>query len=195
MEFITHWIVSVPLFDTLIVPILIFFARICDVTIGTFRIVMVSKGQKLWAPILGFFEVLIWIIVIGRIMQNIDNWVNIIAYASGFATGNYIGLRIEEKIAMGLVRINVVTAKPADELITTLSSAGYGVTHHPANGANGSVSIIYTIINRTDLPEVVELIREYNPKAFYSVEDVKFVNKSVETIYTQKRKIIFPKRK
>lgn len=181
-------------FDTYLVPFLIFFARICDVTIGTFRIVMVSKGQKVIAPILGFFEVLIWIIVIGRIMQNIDNWVNIIAYACGFATGNYIGLRIEEKIAMGLVRINVITAKAADELIKKLKEAGYGITHHEANGATGKVSILYSIINRTDLPFVVEMISNYNPKAFYSIEDVKFVNKGVESVYTPKRKMFSGKR-
>lgn len=181
-------------FNLYIVPLLIFLARICDVTFGTFRIVMVSKGQKLWAPILGFFEVLIWIIVISRIMQNIDNWVNIIAYASGFATGNYIGLIIEEKVAMGLVRINVITAKPAEQLIEQLKKAGYGITHHEANGANGKVSILYSIINRADIPEVVELIKAYNPKAFYSVEDVKFVNKDVQTIIENKR-MMFRKRK
>lgn len=190
MEQLTRLLHS-PEFDTFIVPVLIFCARICDVTIGTFRIVMVSKGQKMVAPILGFFEVLIWIIVIGRIMQNVDNWVNIFAYAGGFATGNYIGLIIEEKVAMGLVRINVITAKPAHELIEKLKTAGYGITHHEASGATGRVSILYSIINRTDLTKVVEMVRTYNPNAFYSIEDVKFVNKGVESIYTTPRKGLF----
>jgi uncharacterized protein YebE (UPF0316 family) len=175
-------------FEIIILPILIFFARICDVTIGTFRIVMVSKGNKYWAPVLGFFEVGIWIIAIGKIMQNLDNWVNIVAYAGGFATGNFIGLIIEEKIAMGVVRIQVITAKTAEELIQFLRKSGYGVTNHEATGASGKVSIIYTIINRADIPYIVDIIKTYNPNAFYSIEDVKFVNKSVGSILAPTRR-------
>jgi len=167
---------------------LIFCARITDVTFGTFRIVMVSKGQKYIAPILGFFEVLIWIIVISQIMQNLDNWICIIAYASGFATGNFIGLLIEEKIAMGVVKIQIITAKPATELVSVLTSSGYGITHHDAKGATGNVSIIYSIINRQEIDKVVEMIFTFNPNAFYSIEDVKFVNKKVNSIFTPERR-------
>lgn len=175
------------LFNLVLLPILIFLARIIDVTIGTFRIVMVSKGKKYIAPLLGFIEVIIWIVAIGKIMQNLDNWVNIIAYAAGFATGNYIGLFIEEKIALGVVKIQVITAKAASELITKLKVAGYGITHHEATGANGTVSIMYTIVNRTDVNKIIELICTYNPNAFYSIEDVKFVNRGLDSIYSVKR--------
>jgi uncharacterized protein YebE (UPF0316 family) len=176
-------------FNYVILPILIFCARICDVTFGTFRIVMVSKGQKLLAPILGFFEVLIWVIVIGKVMQNMDNWICIIAYASGFATGNYIGLIIEEKVAMGIVKIQIITTKPATELIEKLRDAGYGVTHHEAKGALGSVSILYSIINRHEIATVSNLILQYNPKAFYSIEDVKYVSKDVKSLFTTKNRL------
>lgn len=172
------------LFNYVILPLLIFFARITDVTFGTFRIVMVAKGQKYIAPILGFFEVTIWIIVISKIMQSMDNWVCIIAYASGFATGNFIGLLIEDKIAMGIVKIQIITVKTATDLIKDLVESGYGITHHEANGANGSVSIIYSIINRKEVSKIVELIGKHNPNAFYSIEDVKFVNRGVESINT-----------
>jgi len=172
----------------IVIPILIFLARIVDVTVGTVRIVMVSKGKRHIAPLLGFIEVFIWIIAVGKIMQNLDNWANIFAYSAGFATGNYIGLIIEEKVAMGIVRIQVITAKVADELIIKLKKAGYGITHHEATGVNGKVSILYSIINRADLPMVIKVIREFNPNAFYSIEDVRFVNKGVESIYAIKRK-------
>lgn len=172
------------LFNYVILPLLIFCARITDVTFGTFRIVMVAKGQKYIAPILGFFEVTIWIIVISKIMQSMDNWVCIIAYASGFATGNFIGLLIEDKIAMGIVKIQIITVKTATDLIKDLVESGYGITHHEANGANGSVSIIYSIINRKEVSKIVELIGKHNPNAFYSIEDVKFVNRGVESINT-----------
>ena len=176
------------LFNYIILPVLIFCARIIDVTIGTFRIVMVSKGKKFVAPFLGFFEVLIWIIAIGKIMQNLDNWINIVAYAAGFATGNYIGLIIEEKVAMGVVKIQIITAKAATDLIAKLKSAGYGITHHEAIGANGKVSILYSIVNRADVAKVIEMIRTYNPNAFYSIEDVRFVNRGVDSIYAVKRR-------
>src|SRR5690554_1789371 len=120
------------LFAYIILPLLIFFSRILDVTIGTIRIVMVSKGQKLWAPLLGFFEILIWLLAISRIFQNLDNWVNYIAYAGGFAVGNYIGLMLEERLAMGIVKIQIITRKNAADLIINLKKAGYGITHHEA---------------------------------------------------------------
>ena len=94
-------------FSYAVLPILIFLARICDVSIGTMRIIFVSKGKKNIAPVLGFFEVLIWITAISKIMQNLDNYVNYIAYAGGFATGNFIGMLIEERLAMGILMIRV----------------------------------------------------------------------------------------
>ena len=113
-----------------------------------------------------------------------------VAYAAGFASGNYIGLLIEEKLALGIAKIQIITRKEADNLIKNLKDAGYGITHHEATGANGKVSILYSIINRTDLRKVVRIIRESNPNAFYSIEDVRFVNKKVESIYAIKRRKI-----
>ena len=167
------------LFTYLILPILIFLSRLIDVTIGTLRIIMVSKGQKLWAPFLGFFEVLIWLIAISKIFQNIDNWVCYVTYAAGFGTGNYIGLLLEEKLAVGIVKIQIITRKKANKLIKNLVAAGYGITYHEAQGSSEEVSIIYSIINRTEIQKVEEIVSTTNPKAFYSVEDVKSVNKGI----------------
>jgi uncharacterized protein YebE (UPF0316 family) len=169
-------------FTYVILPLLIFLARITDVSIGTIRIVMVAKGQKMIAPILGFFEVLIWLLAISKIMQNLDNWVCYVAYGAGFATGNYIGMIIEEKLAMGIVQLQIITRRDAQDLIEKLKSEGYGITHQEAHGAIEEVSIIYSIIKRTELAHVVDIIRTYNPKAFYSIADVKFVSKG---LYTQ----------
>ncbi len=166
-------------FTYLLLPLLIFVARIADQTIGTIRIVMVSKGQKLWAPILGFFEVLIWLLAISRIFENLDNWVCYIAYGAGFAAGNFIGLKVEEKLALGIVKIQIITRKPADELIKKLVAAGYGITHNDAKGGTEKVSIIYSIIKRTEIPKMADVIKTYNPKAFYSIEDVRFVNQGI----------------
>ena len=171
-------------FSYFVLPFLIFLARICDVTIGTIRIVMITKGQKIWAPILGFFEVLIWLIAITRIIKNMDNWVCYFAYGMGFATGNYIGMKIEEKLALGIAKIQIITMKAATNLIEALRSAGYGVTYQDAYGSNQNVSVIYTIIKRSEISNVENLIDQHNPNAFYSIEDVKFVNKGVYPVKT-----------
>jgi uncharacterized protein YebE (UPF0316 family) len=142
---------------------------------------MVAKGEKIIAPILGFFEVMIWLMAISRIFQNLDNWVCYLAYGFGFATGNYIGMRLEERLAMGIVKIQVIIRKPADILIENLKSSGFGITQLDAQGGNETVTIIYSIIKRTELSRAVEIIKNYNPSAFYSVEDVKSVNQGVFT--------------
>lgn len=177
--FILETLYDSTIFAYLILPLLIFMARILDVTIGTIRIVMVSKGQKVWAPLLGFFEVFIWIIAISRIFQNLDNWVNYVAYAAGFASGNYIGLLIEERLAMGIVKIQIITRKSAEKLIENLKDAGYGITYHEARGSSETVSIIYSIIKRTEIQTVENIVKTTNPKAFYSIEDVKSVSHGI----------------
>lgn len=168
-------------FDYLLLPFLIFLARICDVTIGTLRIVMISKGQKHLAPFLGFFEVLIWLIAIGRIMQNLDNWVCYIFYAGGFATGNYIGMLLEEKLAVGISQIQIITGKDASSLIRELTDAGYGVTLHSAEGGSTGkmVTIIYSVVKRSDLEKVATIVKAHHPEAFYAFADVRFVSKDL----------------
>jgi len=164
------------LFNYLILPLLIFLSRVLDVSIGTLRIIFVAKGKKYVAPILGFFEVFIWLLAISSIMQNLDNYINFFAYAGGFAAGNYVGMLLEEKIALGVMIVRVITQKPADMLITKLNSMGFGITSVDAKGSKDEVNIIYTIIHRNEMKKVLDIIKEYNPKAFYSVEDVRYVN-------------------
>jgi uncharacterized protein YebE (UPF0316 family) len=149
------------------------------------RIIFVSKGQKNIAPILGFFEVLIWIVAISKIMQNLDNYVNFIAYAAGFATGNLIGMIIEEKLAIGIQMIRVFANERGQELVHSLNSNGYGATFVEAHGAREKVHLIYTIIHRNELGKVTELINEFNPGAFYTIEEVKTSNEGIFTLRKQ----------
>jgi uncharacterized protein YebE (UPF0316 family) len=167
------------IFNYLILPLLIFLSRVADVSIGTIRIIFVSKGKKYLAPLLGFFEILIWLLAISRIMQNLDNYINYIAYAGGFAAGNYVGMLLEEKIAIGVMIVRVITQKPADALIEKLNSMGCGITSVDARGTKEDVHVIYTVIHRSELKDVIEIIKQYNPKAFYSVEDVRHVNEGI----------------
>ena len=168
-----------PYFDLLILPVFIFLARICDVSLDTLRIIFIAKGYKFIAPVIGFFEILIWIVVITRIMQNLDNWRCYVAYAGGFATGNYIGMLLDEKLAIGYEMIRVITKKDAHELTNALRKAGYGVTSVDAMGMQGEVGILYIVINRKKLKEIIGMIKEHNPNAFYTIENIGFVNKKV----------------
>jgi len=167
------------LFIYLILPLIIFFARICDVTIGTMRIIFVSKGHRNIAPFLGFFEVFIWILAIGQIMSHLNNFRCYIAYAAGFATGNYIGMLVEEKLAMGTLIIRIITPKDATELLDNLHNLGFGATSIDATGRDGKVNIIYTIVNRKQLKNVEEVILKFNPHAFYSMEDLRTVKNGI----------------
>ena len=137
------------------------------------------QGIKKMAPILGFFEVLIWITVLGSIMKNLNNPLSYVAYAGGFAAGNYIGIKIEEKIALGKVILRIITRKPAEELIDSLSENNFGVTYIPAEGSKGPVSLIFTVVERKNIYNVISLIKKFNPKAFYSIEDIRSVNEGV----------------
>jgi uncharacterized protein YebE (UPF0316 family) len=167
------------LFSYGIMPILIFMARICDVSIGTMRIIFVSKGKKNVAPFLGFFEVLIWIIAVSKIMQNLDNYVNYVAYAAGFATGNFVGMLIEERLAVGIQMIRVITQQGGQILMQSLNTNGFGATCMEAQGARENVQIVYTIVRRNDLKNVLEIINRFNPEVFYTIEDVRATNEGI----------------
>ena len=165
-----------PVFAYLILPVLIFLARVIDVSLGTMRVIFVSRGYKPFAALCGFFEVLIWLIAMAQIIKNLTNVTYYIAYAGGFATGNYVGMLIEEKIALGRVLIRVVISKDYVDLMECLKSRNYGVTVLDAKGLYGNVKILFTVIPRHQIEQVVSLIKEFNPHAFYTIEDIRFMN-------------------
>lgn len=167
------------LFTWVLLPLLIFLARVCDVTIGTIRILFLSRGDKILAPVLGFFEVLIWLLAIGQIMQNLSNIMCYLAYATGFAFGNFVGIIIEEKLALGKIIVRIITQKEAGELIGSLRSSGFGVTSIKALGVQGRVHVLYSIIERCDIERIIRIIHRFNPKAFYTLEDVRYVKEGI----------------
>ncbi|MBN2415741.1 DUF2179 domain-containing protein [bacterium] len=167
------------LFRWVILPLLIFFARVLDVSLGTVRIMFVSRGDRLVAPLLGFFEVFIWVTAIGQIMKHMDNVFYYMVYAGGFAAGNYIGITIEDKLAMGKLAVQIITKQDASRLTALLRKHNFGTTVVPAKGKNGAVDILFTVINRSDIQKTVELIETCNPGAFYTIEDTRNVNAGV----------------
>jgi len=166
---------SSELFTWVILPVLIFLARIMDVSIGTMRLIFVSKGMKYLAPVLGFFEVTIWLLAIGQIMQHLDNVMCYIAYGSGFAMGNYLGIVLEEKMSIGTVLIRVIPQKDTSQLSANLRENGFGVTEVNVEGMKGQVKMILSIINRKDIRDFIERVNSLNPKAFYTIEEVSAV--------------------
>ena len=178
---------SDPIVSLVLLPLLICCSRVIDVSLGTLRIIFVSKGFRVLAPIMGFFEVLIWIVVISQVMQNLTSVVNYFAYALGFALGSFVGMTIERRLSLGMVVIRVITAKDAHALITFMRDAGYGVTVLNAEGSSGRVNIVFTVIKRTDVETVVNHIKHFSPKAFYTVEDIQSVTEGVFPVSTAVR--------
>ena len=167
------------IYQYIILPLMVFFARICDVSFGTMRIVFVSKWKKTISPFLGFIEVFIWIVVISQIMKNANNIVCYIAYAGGYAAGNYIGMSIEERIALGSQLIQVFSSKDVTSLRKSLQDAGFGTTMVEGDGSSGKTNILYTVINRKTFIQAEEILRDFDPNIFYVIEDVRLVKSGI----------------
>ncbi len=172
-------LLNLPFFSWVVIPLLIVLARVVDVTLGTIRIIYISRGMKFLAPVFGFFEILVWLMAIGQIMQNLSNPVYYLAYAIGFAAGNMVGIFVEERLAVGKVILRIITQREATQLASHLRSAGYGVTTVDAEGAQGPVKLIFTVIDREKIKAVVDSVQTYNPRAFYSIEDVRSVREGI----------------
>jgi len=165
----------IEIFSLIVLPILIFLARVGDVSIGTMRIIFISQGNRKLAPLAGFFEVTIWLIAMGQIFNNLTNPIYYIAYAGGFATGNYVGLIIEQKLSLGLLSVYLILKENPGPLIKELKSQGYGLTTLTAEGMKGNVKLVVMVIKRKDLNEVYEMIKKLHPDAFMSVQSVQSV--------------------
>ena len=170
---------STELYQWVILPFLIFLSRVTDVSLGTIRVISLSRGMKYFAPIIGFFEIFVWLLAIGQIMQNLTNPICYIAYALGFSTGNYLGIIISERLAFGKVLVRIVTQRDAGKLIVALRDRGYGTTTVDGKGAYGPVNIVFSIVPRKEQRKIFDLVQQYNPKAFCTIEEVGSVSDGV----------------
>ena len=158
-----------------VVPLLILVARIVDVSLGTIRLIFISKGEKLISAAIGFFEVLIWLLAITKIMDNLNNVFAYLAYATGFATGTYLGIVIEHRLLIGKVMVRFTTEKDSKGLVEELRKKRYTFTCIGVDGPDGKVKSIHVIINKKDLSRLLAYIVQYDENAFYNVEEVKIV--------------------
>jgi len=158
----------------LLVP-LIFFARVADVSLGTFRTIVVFRGHKLLASFIGFFEIIIWLVAAAQVLTNLDQWYLALAYASGFAVGNYVGISIENRFAIGNELIRCISFN-RDVLAGKLREAGYKVVSFDGDmGDAYPVELLLIIEKRRKIPALIQLIKDLDQTAVYSISDVKNV--------------------
>lgn len=162
-------------FAWVILPILIFISRILDQSIGTLRLIFLAKGFKSLTLIFAFFESLIWLIAVMQIIKHLDNVLCYVFYAGGFATGNYVGILLEERLSIGTVVIRVICKDAAGDLINALRKQGYGVTSVDMEGMKGKVKMFLTIVHRKEAKSAIDIINQKNPNAFYTIEEVRSV--------------------
>src|SRR5690349_15901837 len=172
-DFITGTLgISENIFSYVLLPLLIFIARIFDVSINTIRIIYVLGGRRATATILGFFESFIWLMAIRQIFEHLDNWICYVAYPAGFATGILVGMIIEERIAYGKVIVRIITRKEVRELIAYLNAQQFRYTHVNAEGPDGHENLVFTVLQRENLETLLLKLKEILPTAFYTVEKV-----------------------
>ena len=165
-------------FAYILLPLLIFLARICDVSISTIRIIYMLGGRRYTSTILGFFEAFIWLMAIRQIFQHLDNWVCYIAYPAGFASGIFVGMLIEERIAYGKVIVHIITRKDVVPLIQFLNTENFRYTKVVAEGPDGNENLVFTVLQRERLDDLLKKLKEIVPTAFYTIEKVKAAGES-----------------
>jgi uncharacterized protein YebE (UPF0316 family) len=151
----------------------IFLARVSDVTLSTVRILMIMRGRSVTAAMVGFFEVIIYILALSRVIDTLDNPVRLVVYALGFATGNFIGSRVEERLALGFSTAQVISLDHSDEMAARMRERGFGVTVIEGCGREGTHQILHILLKRRDMPCFLTIIREVDSQAFVSVMDTR----------------------
>lgn len=180
MESILSW-------ETLQLGIMVFFARVVDVSVGTVRTISTVHGRMKTAFILGAIEVSVWIVVVSALIEKIsDKPVLVIFYALGFSTGNVVGILMERRIAFGYAGLRIFCRENGMELAAALRQAGYAVTTFQGQGKSGPVLEIYMVVKRKDLKGILEISQEIEPDAFFTSEHVGTVRQMVKTLEKQR---------
>jgi uncharacterized protein YebE (UPF0316 family) len=144
--------------------------RICDVSLGTLRSIFVIQSRKYIAAMIGFFEVLIWIYAMRYIVNHMDNEINLIGYAGGFALGTFLGVSLEQSLGFSHIQINVISRQKAQLIIDGLRAANYGVTTIMGTGINGEITVLFSIIKKNNLKKLKKLVQIIDEDAFISIQ-------------------------
>jgi uncharacterized protein YebE (UPF0316 family) len=149
----------------------IFLARVIDVSMGTIRVLMIFKGRRLYAALIGFFEVMIYVLALSRVVNTLDNPFYLVFYACGFAAGNYFGSFVEEKVAIGQVTVNIICSNCGEELVEQLRNEGYGVTVLDGTGRKGKKKILFVTMERRCLKHLFEVVDKHESDSFVNILD------------------------
>lgn len=152
-------------------PLLIFGLRIVDVTMMTLRVLMLVRGARGSATFLAFFEILIWVLAAGAVIQNLSSPWHAVAYAAGFAAGTSVGMWLENKLALGVCSVRAFSRESQTDLVGELRERGYGVTEQIGKGRGGAVDILHAVVRRRDVRDVVRTIERYDPDAFVTIQN------------------------
>ncbi len=158
-------------------PVLIFFIRVADMSLDTMRVLFVVRGRRGQAWLVGFMQSALWVLAVASVLSHLDNLLNVVAYAAGFATGNVVGMRIEEKLAIGHSHVRVISARRGDAVAEAVRGAGYAVTELPGRGKDGTVSILTASVRRRDIEPVRSQILTVDPNAFVTLSEVRPLNR------------------
>ena len=161
--------------QSILIALGIFVVRVIATSLDTLRVIFTMRSNKFWVWMLGFFNSLIWVMTFAFVLSDIDNIVNVIVYAAGFATGNVMGMWIEDKLAFGFAEVRVISSQWGAAILDELRANNYAVTEIPGRGKNGMVSVITTSVRRGQILGVEELIRKVDENAFITTEDVRAV--------------------
>lgn len=154
----------------------IFCARVVDMSCTTVRTIMIVRGQRLIAAVIGLFEVSIYILALNQVVGKLNNPLNLLFYALGFATGNYVGSLIEERMALGFVTVEIIPTLPASNLPALLREEGFGVTCFAAEGKEGPRQVLHVLVRRKKLPQLLSTLGQMDNKAFYTIMDTRSIH-------------------
>ena len=160
-----------------LVALAIFALRIGDMSLDTIRVLFVVRGRKGLAWVLGFFQSLIFVVAISSVLSNLDNPLNILAYAAGFATGNVVGMLMEERMAIGFLQFTIISSNLGAVVAEQLRKSGFAVTEIPARGRNGTVTMLQTNVKRKDMDNIETIVLEADPDAFVTLDEVRPVRR------------------
>lgn len=159
--------------ETLLVALGIFLARLINQTLDTIRFMMTIRGRKLVAWIMGFLETAIFIVTLSAVFSDLSNILYIVAYSAGFASGNTIGMLVEERLAIGHMNLRIISSKRGSAIAEKLRKEGYGVTEIPARGKEGTVTLLDVSVRRKQVKEVHDIAQKVDKSAFISSEELR----------------------
>lgn len=155
----------------LLYGLMVFGARVTDVSLGTLRTIAIVHGRTTMAFWLGFFESAIWLAVVSTVVKTVNEEpIFGVIYALGFATGNMVGIKIEKLIALGNLILRVISRQTCKTLVDTLRGQGYRVTTFAGEGKSGPVTELYIVCRRRDLKRLLTTVNTIDPEAFYVTE-------------------------